>query len=82
MRINELIERLQEIQEDHGNIEVRGAFQPRYPLLSEIQAITTLVDTKFPEVFIALGDGDEYGSKKLWDDCEVSEESDDDEDAA
>ena len=81
MRIGELIDRLTEIQEEHGEIEVKGAFQPRWPLITDLEAVTTLIDEEeeTATVFLALGDGDEYGSKSLWDDCDTYTESDDDE---
>lgn len=81
MRIGELINRLTEIQEEHGEIEVRGAFQPDYPLISRLEAVTTLINEQeeTATVFLALGDGDEYGTKSLWDDCDTYEESDDEE---
>ena len=82
MTLNELIERLEEIRDEvSGNSEIFGAFQPNYPLTTRIAAITTLVsnDGDKAGVYIALGDGDNYGSRNLWDD-EIVYEEDEDED--
>lgn len=79
MRIGELIDRLTEIQEEHGEIEVKGVLQPRWPLITELEAVTTLINEEedTATVFLALGDGDEYGTKNLWDDCDTYVESED-----
>lgn len=85
MTLNELIERLEEIRDDYGvsgESQVHGAFQPNYPLVTYISAITTIVsdDVKEAGVYIALGDGTKYGLSDLWDDELVERESDEDED--
>ena len=84
MTLNELIERLEELRDDleiSGRTSVRGAFQPNYPLIAEVHAITTLVDEEGnARIFIALGDGDDYGARTLWEDDIVdSREQEDDE---
>jgi len=69
MNIQDLIERLEEIRHDHGaDVEVRGVFQPDYPLLGTIRAVTTIIggedgDDAHVEVFIGVGDGREYGDR-------------------
>jgi len=42
MTLNELIETLTDISdnEDAGEMEVRGAYQPNYPLVGSISAVT------------------------------------------
>jgi hypothetical protein len=64
--LDELIERLEEIREEvGGDFPIRGAFQPNYVLLSDVDAITTVTDSGDENgVFICLGDGHEYGSKE------------------
>lgn len=82
MTLNELIERLEDLRDEvSGNSEIFGAFQPNYPLTTRVAAITTLVneDAGTAKIYIALGDGDNYGSRNLWDD-EVIYEEDEDED--
>jgi hypothetical protein len=87
MTLTELIERLSDIQEEHGDIKVLAAFQPNYPLITDVQAITTVTAGDDTTLYIAVGDGDEYGSKHLWcddqievcvecesDDCECDDE--------
>lgn len=84
MTLNELIERLEEIREEvSGNTLIRGAFQPNYPLIAGVEAITTYVSEDADEtgVYIALGDAREYGSSDLWNDELVyRDEEDEDED--
>jgi putative intracellular protease/amidase len=74
MRVSELIERLAEIQENQGDIEVLGAFQPRYPLTASIQAVTTVVipEADKATVYIALGGSEEYGDSFMWNDDEIT----------
>jgi hypothetical protein len=64
MTLNELINRLTEIREEvGGEFPVRGAFQPSYVLLAEIDAISTITESGDADgVFIALADSREYGS--------------------
>lgn len=81
MTLNELIERLEEIRDEvGGNTAVRGAFQPNYPLITGIDAITTVISDNSDEagVYIALGDGNNYGSRDLWDDDFIEREEDED----
>jgi hypothetical protein len=81
MTLTELIDRLTDIQEEHGDIEVLAAFQPNYPLITDVQAITTVTAGDTSTLYIAVGDGDEYGSKHLWcdDQIEVCAECESDE---
>lgn len=64
MELKELIERLQEIQEEYPDAMVSGVFQPNYPLIGELIAITTMEDADGARVFIGLAHGYEYGSRK------------------
>ena len=73
MTLDELIERLTDIRDDYeisGDTPVHGAFQPNYPLIAGIGAITTVLENNGDKVgiYIALGDGGQYGSRDLWDD--------------
>lgn len=81
MTLDELIERLTEIRENYevsGDTVVRGAFQPNYPLIAAIAAVTTIVSDTEAGIYIALGDAREYGLKAMWDDELVERESEDD----
>ena len=84
MTLNELIERLEEIRnEASGDIQILGAFQPNYPLVADVAAVTTFLSEDADEsgVYIALGDGRNYGSSAMWDDEVVyRDEEDADED--
>lgn len=71
MTLTELIDRLTAIQDDHGDIEVLAAFQPNYPLVTSVQAITTVIAGDTTTLYIAVGDGDSYGNKNLWSDDEI-----------
>jgi len=75
-RQQELIERLQEIQEECPDAMVSGVFQPNYPLIGEILSITTMQDEDGVRVFIGLADGYEYGSRTHYADQFVMEGED------
>lgn len=84
MTLDELIERLEEIRDEvGGDVSVRGVHQPHYPLLSQIEAITTVEEDGEHEVFIGLADAREYGCSEHYADDFVTlgedEEDDDDE---
>ena len=82
MTLNELIERLESLRDDYGvdgDSDVRGAFQPNYPLVARIDAITTINGDDEVTIYIALADAREYGSEKLWEDCWVEQEDEDEE---
>ncbi len=73
MTLDELIERLQEIREDIGSdVPVRGVQQPNYPLLAQIEALTTIYRGGTTEVFIALADARDYGTRDHYADDFIS----------
>lgn len=81
MTLNELIERLEEIRDHYeiaGDTPILGAFQPNYPLTASIAAVTTVQYADSADIYIALGEAREYGTRSMWDDDLV--ESGDDED--
>lgn len=81
MNLEELIQRLQEIAEDHGaeGWDVEVAQQPNYPLLSQVEAIS--FDSINGKLYIAIGSATEYGVRAMWNDGEdLREEEDEDED--
>ena len=85
MTLNELIERLEELRDYWdvpGDSPIKGAFQPGYPLISEIRAITTFTDedSNNARIFIALGDANEYGELKMWEDEVIVEQDEEEED--
>ena len=49
MLISELIERLQDIQADHPDAEVRLAMQPSWPFEYSIHQVVTVEDLEDPE---------------------------------
>jgi hypothetical protein len=82
MTLDELIERLEDIREEvGGGLPVRGAFQPNYVLLADVLAVTAVVESGDEDgLFIALGDGREYGSQEHYaDEVIVLREEDEDE---
>lgn len=85
MTLDEMIDRLTEIREEvGGEFPVRGAFQPNYVLLSEVDAITTITDSGDEDgVFIALSDSHEYGSSEHYSDdfITLGDEDEDEEDS-
>jgi hypothetical protein len=73
MTLNEIIERLQDLRDNYevdGYAQVTGAFQPNYPLLADIEAITTIIDAfdGSTRIYLGLGGAESYGSGKEWDD--------------
>lgn len=85
MKLDELIERLEEIRDEvGGDFPIRGAFQPSYVLLSDVDAITTVTDSGDENgVFICLGDGRSYGTSEHYSDDFITlgdEDEDEDED--
>ena len=79
MKLSELIERLETIREEVGDAEIRAAFQPSYPLVAEIDAISTMIcDEDDATVYIAIGNGHEYGSREMWCDDYMEIEIDED----
>lgn len=84
MTLDEMIERLTEIRDDfnvRGDTRIRGAFQPNYPLIANIAAITTVINCEEDDkiVYIAFTDGTQYGSSDLWED-DVVDRNEDEED--
>jgi hypothetical protein len=85
MTLNELIQRLTDIRDDwdvSGDTPVLGAFQPNYPLVADIAAITTIMDAnEVPTIYIAISDGSNYGNSLMYsDDVVEGEDGDEDED--
>jgi hypothetical protein len=82
VNLDEMIKRLEEIREEvGGDFPVRGAFQPNYVLLSDVDAITTVTESGDEDgVFICLGNGHEYGSPKHYLDDFITLGDDDDDD--
>jgi len=81
MNISELIDRLQDIQEQLGEeVYVRGVFQPNYPLLANLETVTTITKDGKSEVFLGLGNGTDYGSDNHYLDDLLDEEDYEDED--
>jgi hypothetical protein len=77
MTLDELIERLTDLRDVEGipgHMEVRIAQQPGYPLLGDLEAITTVVESEADgdgteaTVYLASGNAKDYGSRSMWDD--------------
>jgi len=73
MTLNELIERLEDLRDNHevdGQSQITGAFQQHYPLLADIEAVTTIIDAfdGSTRIYLGLGGAESYGSGKEWDD--------------
>jgi len=82
MTLEEIIERLTEIMEenDAADWEIRGAFQPSYPLMGWLEEVA--YSEKDKTIFFAIGSGTEYGKRAMWDGGNIDddEEEEDDED--
>jgi hypothetical protein len=73
MTLNELIERLEDLRDYHevdGQSQITGAFQQHYPLLADVEAVTTIIDAfdGSTRIYLGLGGAESYGSGKEWDD--------------
>jgi len=81
MRVTNLtVSELKKILEDYelegkGDLEVRVAQQPTYPMGSDVLAVTRVGDT----VWIAADGFEDYITKKPWGEDDVDEEDDGDE---
>lgn len=65
MKLSELIERLQDVQEQIGDEidpEVTAAYQPHYPLAGEIDGVACLGEDDAPTIWIAIGNHPDRGS--------------------
>jgi hypothetical protein len=90
MTLDELIERLTDLRDSEGipgHTEVRVAQQPSYPLLGDLDAVTTVVESEPGDseateatVYLASGNASDYGSRSLWDDDIQYQDEDEDED--
>jgi len=52
MTVSEMIQRLERIRDEEGDLEVRMTYQPNYPLQSHIRGIATsseIADAKFED---------------------------------
>ena len=79
MTLSEFIEELQDIQDERGDVEVRIAHQPSWPLRCSVHSI------KWTEgkVWVVASSGhpygeDPYADKRLWDEEFDEDEEDDD----
>lgn len=71
MTLDEMIERLEELRDSYGvsgDSRVSGAFQPNYPLIARISAITAIESEDSVSIYIALDDAREYGTRSMWSD--------------
>ncbi len=78
MNLEELIERLQELVEDHeaGEWDIEIAQQPNYPLVGFLEAIS--FDSEEKKIYLASANATEYGKRAMWEDYQdLSEEEED-----
>ena len=70
MTLKELIRRLEELRDDYemdGNTPIAGVFQQNYPLVANIEAITTIIESDdTATIYLALGGGNSYGTGHEW----------------
>ena len=79
MQLQEIINRLTDMAEDIGyDAEVKGAFQPNYPLVASV--LNICADENKKQVFIALAEPRDYGIRAMWDETYIDDEDDDEED--
>ena len=76
LTVSELKEMLEDYEADgKGNMKVRVAVQPSYPMAAYVAAVTRVGDT----LYIAASDQDEYITGKAWGDDDIDEEDDENE---
>ena len=61
--------------EGKGDMPVRVAVQPNYPMAAYVAAVTRVGDT----LYIAASDQDEYITEKAWGEDDVDDDSEEDE---
>ena len=70
MTLKELIQRLEELRDDFemdGNTPITGAFQQNYPLLGDVEAVTTIIEPDdTATIYLALGGAESYGTGQEW----------------
>ena len=81
MTLNELIESLTDFRDDHeadglGNMEVKVAQQPGWPLEADVEAVTLIGD----QLWIATRETGEYAPERAWEGGEFDSDDDEDED--
>ena len=75
--VQDMIDMLQEIIDDgtSPDTQIRGVFQPNYPLMSSSFTIYDGTQDSDDEdeqyVYIAIGEGYEYSTKKVYNDGEI-----------
>ena len=81
MRVtNLMVSELKKILEDYeaegkGDMSVRVAVQPNYPMAAYVAAVTRVGDT----LYIAASEQDEYITEKAWGEDDVDDDSEEDE---
>ena len=76
LTVSELKEMLEDYEaEGKGDMSVRVAVQPNYPMAAYVAAVTRVGDT----LYIAASDQDEYITEKAWGEDDVDDDTEDDE---
>ena len=76
LTVSELREMLEDYEaEGKGDLEVRIAEQPTWPLASDVSAVSRIGDT----VWIADSRTADYAPKAAWDSVDIDEDEDEDE---
>ena len=76
LTVSELKEMLEDYEaEGKGDMSVRVAVQPSYPMAAYVAAVTRVGDT----LYIAASDQDEYITEKAWGEDDVDDDTEDDE---
>ena len=71
MRATDLIERLQDLVDEFGDLDVLVAHQPSYPLEARPNNVTVCPragDDARPAIYIACAGSSEYAPRAAWDD--------------
>ena len=75
LTVSELKEMLEDYEaEGKGDMSVRVAVQPNYPMAAYVAAVTRVGDT----LYIAASDQDEYITKKPWGEDDIDDEDGED----
>ena len=75
LTVSELREMLEDYEaEGKGDLQVRVAVQPNYPMAAYVAAVTRVGDT----LYIAASDQDEYITEKAWGEDDVDDEDGED----
>lgn len=75
MKLSQLIEDLQDLLDDHGDLDVAVAHQPTYPLAARPSNVTVANLNGRRTAFVACAESLDYAPREAWDEYDPDAES-------